>query len=1065
MLRLSKRKTMTSISELLADLTGRSVELWFEGDTLRFRAPKGALREDDRALLMGQKSEVIRLLKQRALSEIEAFPLAYSQRALWLINQTVPESAAYNIAFTARIHSYVDVQALRLSVQALIDRHSALRTTYTVSNGEPVQQIHGHVDCQFEQMNASQWSHDELMSKVIESYKRPFDLGKGPLLRTNLFSHSAQDHILLITIHHIAADGWSIFLLLSELRMFYSAQITNSTVSLPRPKVNYSEFVSWQNEMISGPEGERLWSYWRKQLSGQLPVLNLTIDKPRPPVQTYRGASYSFKASEDLTKRLKAFAREEETTLYTVILAAFQALLYRYTAQEDILVGSPTYGRSRPNFSGIVGDFINMIVLRANLSGNPTFRTFLGRMRQVVLEALDHQDYPFPLLVERLRPVRDPSRSPIYQVLFALQKFEQFHALEKFMIIGNSNDKFDFGGLELQPFVIPQQEGQLDLSLEMAEAASSLFGTVKYNTDLFGAETISRLIDHFKTLLGSAVTDPTQRLSELSLLTKTERHQLLAEWNDTDADYPRDKCIHELFEAQAGRTPDAVAVVFEAKRLTYGELNRRANQVAHYLKSLGVGPETLVCICVERSPEMLVGLLGILKAGAGYVPLDPAYPKERLAFMLKDTHAPLLLTQEHLVKMLPISGAKVVCLDGDIEIIAAQSEENPMSGAAANNIAYAIYTSGSTGTPKGVMIEHESVVNLISWHNRTYGVTPADKTTQIAGLSFDASVWEIWPYLTAGASVYIPDEETRLSPSRLVEWLAGQAISICFLPTPVAEAVLEEKLPRNLTLRTLLTGGDKLRRSPKKALPFSLINNYGPTENTVVTTWTPVGTDTETDSAPAIGHPVDNTQCYVLDAHLQPVPIGVAGELHIGGVGLARGYLNRPELTAEKFIPNPFSEEPGARLYKTGDLVRYLPDGNLEFLGRIDHQVKIRGFRIELGEIETVLGQHPSVRDVVVLAREDSPGEKRLVAYLVVEEEPGPTTAELRSFLKEKLPDYMVPSAFVVLEAFPLTPNGKVDRKALPKPDVEKFTEKHYVGPETELERAITAIWQQVLKL
>jgi amino acid adenylation domain-containing protein len=564
------------------------------------------------------------------------------------------------------------------------------------------------------------------------------------------------------------------------------------------------------------------------------------------------------------------------------------------------------------------------------------------------------------------------------------------------------------------------------------------------------------------SLLSQEESDSKPYPSNLPLLTPAERMTLLVEWNDTQASYHQDLCIHQLFEAQVERSPDAIAVVFKEKQLTYRELNARANCLAHYLRVVGVGPEVLVGICTQRSLEMVVGLLGILKSGGAYLPLDPGYPLERLAFMLEDAQVPVLLTTEHLVEGLPTTWTQVISLDSDWESIAQNSEQNPTQTTTSDNLAYVIYTSGSTGRPKGAEIQHRGLVNLVTWHQRLYNVTPQDRATQLAGPAFDASAWELWPYLTAGASIHILDEETRLSGSSLLEFLVESAITICFLPTPLAQAMLAEQWPQDLALRALLTGGDKLHRVSQKALPFCLVNHYGPTENTVVTTWALVAAGIETDAAPPIGRPIANTQIYLLDSDLQLVPIGVTGELHIGGDGLARGYLNRPELTSEKFIPNSFSDSPGDRLYKTGDLARYLPDGNIEFLGRIDHQVKIRGFRIELGEIETVLCQHPAVREAVVLAREDEPGDKRLVAYIVTGQKSTPKS-ELSRFLEEHLPDHMVPQAFVMLDTLPMTANGKVDRRALGAPDPARAELLTYVAPRTPVESVLAEIWTQVL--
>ena len=691
-------------------------------------------------------------------------------------------------------------------------------------------------------------------------------------------------------------------------------------------------------------------------------------------------------------------------------------------------------------------------MFRNDLSGNPTFRELLHQVREVALGAYAHQDLPFEKLVEELQPKRNMSHSPFFQVMFSLQNGPSW-ALE-------------LSGLTLSLLEFDSGTAKFDLSLSMVEEPDGLRGTLEYNTDLFDATTITRMLVHYQTLLEGIVTNPDQRIGELPLLTAAERHQLLVEWNDTQADYPKDKCIHQLFEEQVERTPDAIAVVFEDKQLTYRELNAQANQLAHYLLKLGVGPEVPVGICVERSLEMMVGLLGILKAGGAYVPLDPAYPKERLVFMLEDSRVLVLLTEAKLIADLPEAKAHVVRLDGDWGKIAAEHEHNPASAVTFENLAYLIYTSGSTGKPKGTFIFHSSLLNLLFWHQSTFNITASDRATQLAGIAFDASGWELWPYLAAGASVYVVKAELLQAPTYLRDWLVSKEITISFLPTPLAEEMLALKWPQKLALRTMLTGGDKLHRYPAASLPFELVNNYGPTENTVVTTSALVVSKGREETPPPIGRPIANTQIYLLNSQLQPVPIGVPGELHIGGVGLARGYLNRPELTAEKFISNPFSNESGARLYKTGDLARYRPDGNIEFLGRIDHQVKIRGFRVELGEIEVMLGQHPDVRDVVVLAQEDEPGEKCLVAYVVPVPEHPPTMSELRDFLTQKLPEYMSPSAFVMLDSLPLTPNGKIDRRALPAPDhARPELSGTFVAPRTPIEEMLAGIWAEVLRL
>jgi amino acid adenylation domain-containing protein len=621
-------------------------------------------------------------------------------------------------------------------------------------------------------------------------------------------------------------------------------------------------------------------------------------------------------------------------------------------------------------------------------------------------------------------------------------------------------------GLSLKPLEVDNEMAKFDLTLSIEETQQGLNAVLQYNTDLFEDATARRMLKHYEVLLEAIVADPDRPVSELPILAQTERRQILEEWNDTGRNYPKGSNLNRLFQDQVERAPEAVAVSFQGAHLSYRELNRQANQMANYLRGLGVGPEAVVAICLPRSLDMVVALLGILKAGGAYLPLDPAYPAQRLNLMLRDSGSQALITESGLAGLFDPFGARVICADRDRAIIGRQDDSQPAIKVTPDNLAYVIYTSGSTGEPKGVEITHSGLLNLIAWHQSAYSVTAKDKATQLAGQSFDASVWELWPYLTAGASIHIPDDAIRSSAERLAEWLAAEQITICFLPTPLAEAILGQESVSNLALRALLTGGDKLHKSPGKQLPFTLVNHYGPTEDTVVTTRFEVNAGNSNGAAPPIGRPISNKQIYILDSHLRPVPIGVPGELYIGGAGLARGYRGRQELTACKFIPNPFSQEPGARLYATGDLVRYLSDGNVEFLGRNDNQVKIRGFRIELGEIEAALGKHPAISEALVIAREDAPGDKRLVAYVVLK--PGKTIgpSELRPYLRERLPDYMLPSAFVSLDEMPLTQNGKVDRKRLPKPDrLRRESGESFIAPATELERAIAAVWQDVLQV
>lgn len=1023
-----------------------------------------------------KRAFLAQLLREKASNTKSSYPLSYGQQALWFLYQSAPESSAYNTAFAVRIRSEVDLGSLKNAFQKIVNRHPCLRTTFSMRDGKTVQEVHGYQDVCFEEIDASSWSEDELNRKAIEAYQRPFDLERGPVLRVTLFSRSDRDRVLLLNIHHIVNDGWSLWMLLEELGVLYTAQTTGKKAFLSPVTSSYADYIQWQTNMLASSQGEQLWNYWKSQLAGDLPTLDLPTDRPRGPIQTYRGASYPLKLNQKLTQKLKQLAQNEGVTLYMILLAAFQVLLHRYTGQEDILVGSPTSGRSKSEFNSIIGYFVNPVVLRANLSGNSTFKEFLGQVGQMVLDALDHQDYPFPLLVERLQPNRDFSRSPLFQALFVLQKPHK-KELADLITPSKKETRVSWGSLELEYFPMTTEEGQFDLTLEMVEANESLFGLLKYNTDLFDIARMAQMAEHFKTLLEGIAVDSEARLSELPLLTATERQTLLKEWNKTQTEYPQSQCIHQLFETQVEQTPDAVAVVFEDQQITYQELNIRANQLAHHLQALGVKPEVPVGICVERSLEMVVGLLAILKAGGAYVPLDPAYPQERLTYILSDSQLPVVLTMKGLSETLPSHNAKVVYLDADREIIAQQSKENLVSGATVNNLAYTIYTSGSTGKPKGVLVNHANVTRLFDAVQSWYHFNKQDVWTLFHSYAFDFSVWEMWGALLHGGRLVVVPYWISRSPKAFYDLLYKERVTV-LNQTPSAFRQLiraEETLDstKDLSLRLVIFGGEALELQSLK--PWferhgdkfpQLVNMYGITETTVHVTYRPLTMADSSESSSLIGRPISDLQVYILDRHQQLLPVGVPGEMYVGGAGLARGYLNRPELTNERFIPNPFSDRPDARLYKSGDLARYMPNGDIEYLGRIDHQVKIRGFRIELGEIETVLGQYPTVREVVVLAREDKPDNKRLVAYVVPSPEQAPTANELRRFLKEQLPDYMVPSVFMMLNTLPLTHNGKVDRRALPIPNTSRNPqEASFVPPRDRLEQQLAQIWSEVLNV
>ncbi|GAB4190172.1 MAG: non-ribosomal peptide synthetase [Coleofasciculaceae cyanobacterium] len=1060
-------------------------------------------------------------------STTDVHPLSFAQARLWFLDQLEKGNPAYNIAFALRLQGALEVTLLEQSLNEMVRRHEILRTTFSMVDGQPVQVITSclklslpvedyqnllEVDCE-----------SEVRNLMTQEARQPFDLTQAPLLRAKLLRLTQQEHIFILTLHHIIADEWSVEVFVREMAVLYKAFLEGSSSPLCELPIQYKDFTYWQRQWLQGEVLDTQLSYWKQQLDGVPAILPLPTDYPRPAIGTYRGARQSLELPQTVADGLAALSRQEGVTLFMMLLAAFQTLLYRYTGQEDVCVGSPIANRNRDELKGLIGFFVNTLVLRTDLAGNPSFRELLQRVRRVALGAYAHQDLPFEQLVEALQPERDTSYSPLFQVAFILRNVLHLEEIP---------------GLTLSSLNVESETAQFDLSLIVERTERGLIAAFEYNTDLFDAARIARMLGHFQNLLEGIVANPQAKLSDLPLLTEAEKYQLLVEWNDTQVNYSQKGCIHQLFEAQVERTPDAVAVIFENQRLTYRELNNRANQLAHSLQHLRVKPEVLVGICMERSVEMVVGLLGLLKAGGAYVPLDPTYPKERLAFMLEDTRISVLLTQAKFANELPEHNAKVVCLDAEWQALAHQSQDNPISGITLENLAYVIYTSGSTGKPKGAMNTHQGLCNRLLWMQDAYRLTAADRVLQKTPFSFDVSVWEFfWP-LIAGTRLVLAKPEGHRDSAYLVELIAREQITtLHFVPSMLQVFLEEPSLDACSSIKRVICSGEALSFDLQERffarLDAELHNLYGPTEAAIDVTFWACQKGSKERVVP-IGRPISNTQIYLLDRYLQPVPVGIPGELHIGGVGLARGYLNRPELTDEKFIPNPFAQgkaegkgqraegiypeidspsplaneqskgynlrqPPMApvpcgnleqrdgygfpseqnllssalhllpsleRLYKTGDLARYLPDGTIAFLGRLDNQVKIRGFRIELGEIEAVLVQHPMVRDVVVLAREEGDTQKQLVGYVVPNGTGIPTTDELRSYLKEQLPDYMVPSIFVLLEALPLLPNGKVNRRALPAPEgVRPTLAAAYEAPRSEVERAIATVWRDVLHL
>ena len=1029
--------------------------------------------------------------------ETGAHPLSPGQRALWFLHQLAPESAAYNIASAVRIRGELDAAAMQRSIQRLVDRHPALRTTFAMEAGEAVQHVHAQAELAFERQDAARWTEAELDRWLQAEAQRPFDLGCGPLLRIALLDRAADEHILLVTVHHSVSDLWSLAVLVRELGAIYPAERAGAATELPAPALRYSDYVRWQSELLAGPEGERQWQFWQQQLSGASSVLNLPTDRPRPPIQTYNGAVQAFTLNAALTGRLKTLAEASGATLYTVLLAAFEVLLYRYSGQHDFVIGTPTAGRSRAEFTDIVGYFVNSVALRANLAGAPSFGQLVERVRQSSLSAFAHQDYPLVTLIERMQLGRDLSRSPLFQVMFALQKASVREEIDlTAFALSDGGSRITVGGQEWEALPLAQRVAQFDLSLAMGETADGLAATLEYNTDLFDGTTAQRMAHYFQTLLEAIVADPARRIDDLPLLNADEQRRVLVSWNATAAAVPAVPSVHALFEAQARRTPAATAVIYGDDRLTYRELDSRADALAGRLRRLGVGPETLVGICADRSVEMMVGIMAILKAGGAYLPLDPTYPAERLAFILNQTRTPVLLTQEALRDGLPAHSALVICLDCEGDSAPAATDL-PRATVLSDNLACVIYTSGSTGQPKGVELTHGGIINLIESFVRSYEPGTSDRMLPLTSLASASFVGEIFPPLCAGGGLVLPNSVEVLDFEALCALITQQHVTM-LSAVPSLIARLNSRAEALPELRLLLSGGEALALGDIDRLldTTTISNGYGLTETTVCSTFYHVDPrQADTGGYVSIGRPLINTEIYILDERMHPAPIGVPGELYVGGAGLARGYLDDPALTAERFVPNPFgiagagegqeprakNQEPDAesaelktqhatrkthspRLYRTGDRARWLPDGMVEFVGRIDHQVKIRGFRIELGEIETLLCSHEAVREAVVVAREDTPGDKRLVAYAVPTAEVA--VAELREFLRERLPGYMIPAAFVLLEGLPLTPNGKVDLRVLPLPSADRQeSAATYLAPRSEFEHTIAAAWQSALKV
>jgi amino acid adenylation domain-containing protein len=996
------------------------------------------------------------------ITDLIAFPASFAQRRFWFLDQMQPNSAVYNVPRAVRLRGSLNVAALEQAIAALVERHEALRTTFAFAEGAVVQVIAEAAATTtpvIDLSHAPESSREAQVQRlVVEEARRPFDLTRGPLLRTTLLRLGEQEHVLLLTAHHIMVDGWSMGVLFRELTALYNAFAAGRPSPLAPLELQYADVSEWQREWLQSEDCQSQLEYWKKQLASA-PILQLPVDHPRPAVRSYRGAVEVLALPEALVASLRTLSRQENVTLFMTLLAALKVLLYRYTGQHDIVVGTPTANRDRVETEELIGVFINTIAVRTDLSGNWTFRDLLAHVRGNTLDAFAHRNLPFEKLVEELQPERNLSHTPIFQVIFAL---------------GNTpSEDLPLQGITATTVAVDTATAKFDLTLNILESGGELTTVWEHSVELFEPESVARMAGHFRALLEGIVASPSRRIVDLPLLSTAERQHVLSGWNRLRGAYPQTKCLHQWFEEQAQRVPNNVAVVCEDQQLTYAELDRRANRLAHQLRARGVGADTLVGICVERSLELVVGILGILKAGGAYVPMDPAYPRERLSFLLFDSRVTVLLTQASLVAGLPEHAGEVIVLDS--AELTQGMDEGPVNVAQPANLAYVIYTSGSTGKPKGVPVTHENVGRLMAATEDWFHFGAGDVWTLFHSYAFDFSVWELWGALLYGGRVIVVPSLTARSPASFLELLRTQGVTVLNqTPSAFRQLIAADRAAPSgpaLRLREVIFGGEALE--PTGLQPWtehhgtecpSLVNMYGITETTVHVTYRPLTAEDVARGGSVIGDAIPDLELYILDRRLQPVPIGVAGEMYVGGAGLARGYLNRPALTAERFIPDPFSGRPGGRLYRSGDLARRLANGDIEYLGRADDQVKVRGFRIELGEIEAALCRHPQVREAVVLARGDLGGNKSLVAYLVPHPDQRPTVSDCIRHLKETLPDYMVPAAFVVLDALPLTTNGKVDRRALPAPDgARPELDVAYVAPSSPTEEMLAAIWSEVL--
>jgi len=1059
--------------ELLSQIYANNITIQKRGRELVVKAHKDSITPEMGKSISKYKQELLSMLEDESNfkkeisyplgkmpeSQRAKIPLSFAQQRLWFLYQLEGQNAAtYNLPFTLRLKGKIDSDAFDKSFQQIVDRHEVLRTGFRLEDGLARQVIVDGLNFQVEHREIIKSDIDK---EIQQHASTPFNLEEAPLLRVSLLKLEEEDHLLLINMHHIVSDGWSNLILVREFSLIYYACLKGLHAPLPELPIQYGDFAYYQREYMQGEVLERSINHWKSKLAGLPPLLQLPTDRPRPVVQSYRGATEKISWPNASTAQLKALCSAEETTLFMMLLAAFQVLLSKYTGSSDIAVGSPITNRTRPEIENMVGFFVNTLVLRSRVNAELNFREFLKQVKDTTLDAYENQDLPFEKLVDALAVDRSQSYSPLFQVMFVLQNVPL--------------ESIGLPGVEITQIDTQFEVSKFDLTLSLTDNQGGITGFIEYNRELFGKKTIQRMIGHYIVLLEEIVSNPGKKISELRILTEAERRQLLARWNKKRVDYPTDKCVHQLFEEHAEKSPDNVAAVFEDQRLTYRELNERANHLAHFLIKKNVGPEVLVGICLERSLEMVIGILGILKAGGAYVPIESSIPKERLEYILRDTDIDILISDKFLSDRIGKQSLEVVNPKTFMRSTMTAPVVNPVCSVSAENLCYIIYTSGSSGNPKGVAVTHGNVKRLFESTNKLYGFNSTDVWAFFHSFSFDFSVWELWGALFFGGTLVVVPKVTTTSLEDFYDLIVTNGVTV-LNQTPSAfysfqDIVLTKKDKPN-SLRLVVFGGEVLdfqRITPwvrrfGDSIP-KLYNMYGITETTVHVTYQQITKEIiEEKRWDLIGIPLSDLGLLILDSNNSLSPIGVSGEIHVLGAGLARGYLNRPELTKEKFISNPFDDDPSSRLYKTGDLARWLPDGNIEFIGRLDNQVKIRGFRIELGEIESVLSQCEQVKRAVVTVYERN-DNKQLIAYVVPVNKKDLEETEVRAFLESRLPQYMVPTAFIVMESIPLTINGKVDRKALPIPDFNERIEKKYLAPTTEIQKKLEKILSEILGL